>query len=60
VSNFVGAGIALDWNVELNAARTSIQRVVLFDNSREITIQTCVRRRNGPKLPFSATGSLMP
>jgi hypothetical protein len=30
---FPGAGVALDWNVQLNAARTSIQRVVLFNNS---------------------------
>ena len=27
---------------------------VLFDNSREITIQICVRRRNGPNLPISS------
>ena len=29
----IGVGIALDGYVELNAARTSIQRVVLFSNS---------------------------
>lgn len=50
---FTFTGIALDGYVELNAARTSIQRVVLSNNSRGLTIQFYVRCRNGPKLPFS-------
>ena len=53
-------GIALDGYVELNAARTSIQRVVLFSNSREVTIQVCVRCRNGPKLPFFTDSAFYP
>jgi hypothetical protein len=47
---FLGAGFALGWNAEMNAARTSIQRVVLF--IAEITIQLCARSCNGAKLPF--------
>ena len=54
---FLGAGIALDWNAELNAARTSIQRVVLFVTA-EITIPVCERSRNGAKLPFSPVSTV--
>jgi len=46
-----GIGFALDWYVQMNAARISIQRVVLFSSSGH-TIQVCLRSHNGPKLPF--------